>query len=114
EDFAAARRALDEIGGNLERRRFDEAPEALAALQKSLDDIEARIPEALAAQLTEGKRALAQGEFENARHAFETALKIEPDNNEATEWLGKVAAASGVVPTLAEAENAEAARDLDK
>ena len=58
-------------------------------------------------RLTEGKRALAAGEFENSRQAFDTALKIDPGNKEATEWLGKVAAASGVVPTLADAENAE-------
>ena len=114
EQFAAARRALDEIGGNLERRRFEQAPESLEALQKSLDEIEARVPEALAAQMNEGKRALQQGEFENARQAFETALRIEPANNEAIEWLGKVAAASGVMPTLADAENAEAARDFEK
>jgi hypothetical protein len=114
EEFAAARKSLDDIGGMLERRKFDNAPEQLSALQKSLDAIEARVPEALAAQMTEGRRALNQGEFENARHAFETALKIEPGNNEATEWLGKVAAASGVVPTLADAENAEAARDYPK
>jgi tetratricopeptide (TPR) repeat protein len=114
EQFAAARKAVDDIGGNLERRNFDAAPEALTALQASLDAIEARVPEALAAQMTAGQRALAEGEFENARHAFETALRIEPGNNEATEWLGKVAAASGVMPTLADAENAEAARELDK
>jgi tetratricopeptide (TPR) repeat protein len=114
EQFAAARKAVDDIGGNLERRNFDAAPEALTALQASLDAIEARVPEALAAQMTAGQRALAEGEFENARHAFETALRIEPGNNEATEWLGKVAAASGAMPTLADAENAEAARELDK
>ena len=72
------------------------------------------MPEALTAQIAEGKRALAAGEFENARQAFDTALKIDPGNQEATDWLGKVAAASGVVPTLADAENAEAAKDLPK
>jgi tetratricopeptide (TPR) repeat protein len=114
EQFASARKSLDDIGGLLERRRYENAPEPLAELQKALAEIEARVPEALAAQISEGKRALAAGEFENARHAFDTALRIEPGNNEATEWLGKVAAASGVVPTLADAENAEAARDLPK
>ena len=113
-DFAAARKSLDDIGGLLERRKYDGAPAPLAELEKSLDAIEARVPAALAAQLTEGKRALAAGEFENARQAFDTALKIEPDNKEATEWLGKVVAASGVVPTLADAENAEVAKDLPK
>jgi tetratricopeptide (TPR) repeat protein len=113
-DFAAARKSLDDIGGMLERRKYENAPTPLADLEKSLAAIEAKLPEALTAQLTEGKRALSAGEFENARQAFDTALKIDPQNQEATEWLGKVAAASGVVPTLADAENAEAAGDLPK
>jgi eukaryotic-like serine/threonine-protein kinase len=113
-EFAAARKSLDDIGGMLERRKYETAPAPLAELEKSLAAIEAKLPEALTAQLTEGKRALTAGEFENARQAFDTALKIDPQNQEATEWLGKVAAASGVVPTLADAENAEAARDLPK
>ena len=113
-DFATARKSLDDIGGMLERRRYEGAPAPLAELEKSLTAIEARVPEALTAQIAEGKRALAAGEFENARQAFDTALKIDPANNEVTEWLGKVAAASGVVPTLADAENAEVAKDLPK
>jgi tetratricopeptide (TPR) repeat protein len=112
--FAAARKTLDEVGGMLERRKYDNAPEPIAELQKSLADIEAQIPVALAAQMDEGKRALAAGELSNAQHAFETALTIEPGNNEATEWLGKVAAASNVLPTVVEAENAEEAKDLPK
>ena len=113
-DFAAARKSLDDIGGMLERHKFESAPAPLAELEKSLAAIEAKVPEALTAQLAEGKRALSAGEFENSRQAFDTALKIDPQNQEATEWLGKVAAASGVVPTLADAENAEVARDLPK
>ncbi len=114
QQFAAARKSLDEIGGALERRSYEKAPDQLAALQAALDEIENKVPQALAAQIADGKRALAAGELENARHSFETALKIEPGNSEATEWLGKVAAASGVVPTLADAENAEAAKDYPK
>jgi tetratricopeptide (TPR) repeat protein len=113
-EFAAARKSLDDIGGMLERRRYEGAPEPLAELEKALDAIDARVPEVLTAQIAEGKRALGAGEFENARQAFDTALKIDPANNEASEWLGKVAAASGVVPTLADAENAEAAGELSK
>jgi tetratricopeptide (TPR) repeat protein len=114
EDFATVRRNLDEIGGMLERRNIEAAQAPTVALEKSLAEIEARVPVALAAQLAEGKRALSTGEFENARQAYENALKIEPGNNEATEGLGKVSAASGVVPTLADAENAERAGDLQK
>ena len=113
-DFAAARKSLDDIGGMLERRKFEGAPEPLAELEKALDAIDAKVPEALTAQIAEGKRALEAGEFENARQAFDTALKIEPGNNEVSEWMGKLAAASGVVPTLADAENAEAAKDLPR
>ena len=114
EDFAAARKSLDDIGGLLERRKYEDALAPVAALEKSLTEIESRMPAALAAQLSEGKRALTAGEFENSRQAYENALKIEPGNNEATEGLGKVSAASGVVPTLADAENAENAGDLAK
>jgi tetratricopeptide (TPR) repeat protein len=113
-DFAAARKSLDDIGGMLERRKINEAQVPLTALDKTLTEIEARVPAALAAQISEGKRALSAGEFENARQAYETALKIEPGNNEASDGLTKVAAASGVVPTLADAENAESAGDLPK
>jgi len=113
-DFADARKSLDEIGGLLERRKFEAAQAPLTALDKKLTEIEARVPAAVAAQISEGKRALTAGEFENSRQAFETALKIEPGNNEATDGLAKVAAASGVLPTLADAENAEKADDLAK
>ncbi len=113
-DFAAARKSLDEIGGMLERRKYETALAPAAALDKALTEIEARVPAALAAQISEGKRALSAGEFENSRQAFQTALMIEPGNNEATDGLAKVAAASGVVPTLADAENAENAKDWPK
>ena len=113
-DFAAVRKSLDDIGGLLERRKFADAEAPLATLEKTLTEIEARVPAALAAQLSEGKRALIAGEFENARQAYETALKIESANQEATDGLAKVAAASGVLPTLVDAENAENAKQLTK
>jgi len=113
-EFAAARKSLDDIGGQLDRQKYDAVQAPLTALEKSLADIEAKIPAAIAQQNAEGKRALSAGEFENARQAYDTTLKIEPGNNEATEGLGKVAAASGALPTLADAENAENAGDLPK
>jgi tetratricopeptide (TPR) repeat protein len=114
EEFAVVRKTLDEVGGDLERRKYEEVVAPLEVLEKKLTELEARKPTALAKQLTDGKRALAAGEFENSRQAFDTALKIEPGNAEATEGLGKVAAASGVLPTLSDAENAEVAKDLAK
>jgi tetratricopeptide (TPR) repeat protein len=113
-EFAAIRKSVDEIGGMLERRKYETVPAAIAALQKSVSDIEARVPAALAAQITEGKRALGAGEFENARQAYDNALKIDPGNKEATEGLARVATVSGALPTLADAENAEYSKDLPK
>ena len=113
-DFAAARKSLDDIGGLLERRKYADAEVPLTTLEKTLTEIESRVPAALAAQLSEGGRALTAGEFENARQAYETALKIESANQEATDGLAKVAAASGGLPTLVDAENAENAKDLAK
>lgn len=114
EDFAAARKSIDEIGGLLERRAYEAIPAAMTTVQKQLTDIETRIPAALAAQISEGNRALTAGEFENARQAYDNALKIDPGNTDATEALSRVAAASGVVPTLADAENAEHSQNLPK
>jgi eukaryotic-like serine/threonine-protein kinase len=113
-DFAAVRKSLDDIGGMLERRKYADAEVPLTTLEKTLTEIESRIPAALAAQLSEGKRALTAGEYENARQAYETALKIETVNQEATDGLARVAAASGVLPTLVDAENAENRKDLPK
>jgi serine/threonine protein kinase/tetratricopeptide (TPR) repeat protein len=113
-EFADARKSLDDIGGNLERRRYDAVAAPLDSLDKTLTDIEGKAPAALATELAEGKRALGAGEFENARQAYDIALKIEPGNNEATVGLGKVASASGVLPTLSDAENAEVNKDLPK
>jgi tetratricopeptide (TPR) repeat protein len=113
-DFAALRKSLDDVGGMLERKKYSDAEAPLGTLEKGLTEIESRVPAALAAQLSEGKRALTAGEFENARQAYETALKIETVNQEATDGLAKVAAASGVLPTLVDAENAESARNLPK
>ena len=65
------------------------APRRSTRSRRHSTEIEARVPAALAAQISEGNRALAAGEFENARQAFDTALKIDPGNNEATEGSAK-------------------------
>ncbi len=113
-EFAAARKTIDDARGLLERRQYDAVAASLAALDKSLTEIEARVPAALSAQISEGSRALSADEFENARQAYETALRIDPGNADAKAGLEKVAVASGVVPTLADAENAEVAKDYAK
>jgi tetratricopeptide (TPR) repeat protein len=113
-EFAAARKTIDDARGLLERRDYDAVAASLTALDKSLTEMEARVPAALSAQISEGNRALSADEFENARQAYDTALRIDPGNADAKAGLERVASASGVVPTLADAENAEVARDYAK
>ncbi len=113
-EFAAARKTIDDARALLDRRDYDAVATSLAKLDKTLTEIESRVPAALNAQLSEGNRALSADEFENARQAFETALRIDPGNADAKQGLERVASASGVVPTLADAENAELAKDYSK
>ncbi len=113
-EFAAARKTIDDARALLDRRDYDAVAASLAKLEKSLTEIESRVPAALNAQLSEGNRALSADEFENARQAYETALRIDPGNADAKQGLERVASASGVVPTLADAENAELAKDYSK
>lgn len=113
-EFAAARKTIDDARGLLDRHQYDAVADSLAALDQTLTKIEARVPAALSAQIAEGNRALSADEFENARQAYDTALRIDPGNADAKAGLEKVASASGVVPTLADAENAEAGRDYAK
>ena len=78
-DFAAARKSLDEIGGMLERRKYESAPAPLDGTRKVTGGHRGQAAgSADRADSTEGKRALNAGEFENARQAFDTALKIDP------------------------------------
>jgi eukaryotic-like serine/threonine-protein kinase len=74
-EFAAARKTIDDARGLLDRRQYDAVAASLSALDKTLTDIEARVPAALAAQISEGNRALSADEFENSRQAFDTARR---------------------------------------
>jgi tetratricopeptide (TPR) repeat protein len=110
-DFASAKsRAAESIGAhdagslNLAEKRLDEALNLLA-------NVEAHTSQALAAQLTAGDQALAAGQGEVARQAYESAKQIDPGNKRATDGLQRVRNLGGVLPLLADGENAEAARD---
>lgn len=110
-DFANAKaRAAESVGafdaGNAqlaERRVRD----ALALLDK----VERKAPQALAAQLSAGDQALAAGQPEVARQAFELARRIDPRSERASAAMRRVSSLGGVLPLLADGQNAEAAKD---
>ncbi len=110
-DFAAAKsRAAESIEAHdagsvsLAEKRLDEA-------LRLLGNVESNASQNLTAQLTTGDRALAAGQAEVARQAHESARRIDPTNRRATEGLQRVRNLGGVLPLLADGENAEAAKD---
>ncbi len=84
----------------------------LNAASQLLDKVERRIPQALAAQLDAGEKALAAGQGDVAAQSFDLARRIDPGNVRAVNGLRRVRSLSGVLPLLADAENAERARNF--
>jgi len=110
-DFATAKsRAAESVGAHdagslsIAERRLDEA-------LRLLGNVESRASSTLSAQLAAGDRALASGQGEVARQAYESAKQIDPTNKRAQDGLQRVRNLGGVLPLLADGENAEAARD---
>jgi len=110
-DFASAKtRAAEAVGAHdagspsIGAKRLNEA-------LKLLDRVEARAGQNLASQLAAGDKALAAGQPEVARQAYEFASRIDPNNRRATEGLQRTKNLGGVLPLLADGENAEAAKD---
>ena len=110
-DFAAAKtRAAESVGANdagspqIAAQRLTEATRLLAL-------VESRASQSLSTQLTAGENAVSAGQGEVAKQAFESALRIEPNNRRALDGLQRVRNLSGLLPLLADGENAEAAKD---
>jgi len=110
-DFATAKsRGWESIGAHdagslsLAEKRLDEA-------LRLLGNVESQASQALATQLASGDRALAAGQPEVARQAYDSAKQIDPTNKRAQDGLQRVRNLGGVLPLLADGENAEASRD---
>jgi eukaryotic-like serine/threonine-protein kinase len=84
----------------------------LSAASQLLDKVERRIPQALAAQLDAGQKALAAGQGELATQAFDLARRIDPTDIRVAGGMRRVRSLSGVLPLLADGENAERARNF--
>lgn len=108
DDFAAAKQAAEHAGVLADDGEIDAAVTEFTALGKRLADIEARAPDALAAELGRGDAALEAGEPARARNAFELAQRIDPQNARAAAGLARAQALEIAMPLLAQAANAAA------
>jgi serine/threonine protein kinase/tetratricopeptide (TPR) repeat protein len=110
-EFAEAKTRAAESVGAFDAGNPQLAEERLKEASRLLGVVEGKADEALATQIANGEKALAAGQEEVARQAFEFALRIDPENQKASQLLRRVGSLGGVLPLLAEGENAEAARD---
>jgi tetratricopeptide (TPR) repeat protein len=110
-DFAAARtRAAEAVGAN-DAGRPDLADKRLDDALRLLGAVESRANQTLASQLSAGDEALAAGQAEVAKQAYDSARQIDPNNKRAQDGLLRVRSLGGVLPLLADGENAESAKD---
>jgi len=113
-EFAMAKtRAAESIGardaGNLKL-----AQERLADASRLLDEVESRASQALNAQLAAGQKALAAGQQELAKEAFDLAKRIDPNDRRIADGQRHTTNLSDVLPLLADAQNAESARNFSR
>jgi hypothetical protein len=105
-DFAAAKAQSTPSAQSLDGEDLPRIIERVDAATALLDKVAARAPEALATQLRVGGEALAAGQPEAARQAFELAKLIAPEDARAAEGLRRAEVLGEVLPRLAEAEAA--------
>jgi tetratricopeptide (TPR) repeat protein len=90
------------------------AQERLADASRLLDEVESRASQAFAAQMAAGQKALAAGQQETANQAFDLARRIDPNDRRIAEGERHTRNLTDVLPLLADAQNAEGARDFSR
>ena len=111
-EFADAKMLSAESVGASDAGDIPLAQARLDASSELLDKVERRSGQALAAQLDTAEKALAAGQGEVASQAFALARRIDPNDGRVTNGLRRVRTLNGVLPLLADAENAERARNF--
>ena len=111
-DYADAKMLSAESVGARDAGDLSLAQVRLNAASQLLDKVERRASQALSAQLDAGEKALAAGQGEVAAQAFDLARRIDPSDPRVANGQRRVRSLSGVLPLLADAENAERARNF--
>ena len=113
-EFGMAKmRAAESVGAH-DAGNEKMAQERLADASRLLDEVESRAPQALAAQIAAGQKALAAGQQQVANQAFDLARRIDPNDRRIAEGERHTRSLDGVLPLLADAQNAESARDFSR
>jgi len=113
-DFAAAKTRAAESAGASDAGSLALAQQRLAEASRLLDAVERAAPAALAAQLAAGDRALAAGQQELAAQAFDLAARIDSQDQRAAIGQSRARRLSGVLPLLADAQNAQQERQYSR
>jgi serine/threonine protein kinase len=110
-EFAMAKmRAAESVGAH-DAGNVKMAQERLADASRLLDEVESRASQALAAQIAAGQKALAAGQQEIANQAFDLARRIDPNDRRIADGQRRTRNLTGVLPLLADGQNAENARN---
>jgi hypothetical protein len=110
-EFGLAKmRAAESVGAH-DAGSTQMAVERLADASKLLDQVESKAAPALAAQIAAGQKALAAGQEELANQAFDLAKRIDPKDKRIAEGQRHTHNLNGVLPLLADGQNAESARN---
>jgi hypothetical protein len=110
-EFAMAKtRAAESVGAH-DAGNPRLARERLSVASKLLDTVESRAAQALSQQVAAGANALSTGQQEVAGQAFDLARRINPADRRASDGQRRAQNLNAVLPLLADAQNAEVARD---
>ncbi|HWK49842.1 MAG TPA: hypothetical protein VNR40_08130, partial [Steroidobacter sp.] len=107
EEFNRANSLLAAADQDAAAREYTDAEQKLNEITPLLDVVEKRAPQVLAERLKAGAEALQGGRSEDAKAAFELALKIEPNNQVATRGLKRAGTLDQVLALLSTAEGQE-------
>lgn len=113
-DYAAAKARSAEAVGAFDAGNPRLATERIVEANRLLGIVESRTSQALESQLIKADRALEAGNDEAARVGYEFATKIDPNSKKAADGLRRARNLDRVLPLLADAANAEAAKDYAK
>jgi len=113
-EFGLAKtRAAESVGAH-DAGNTQMAELRLADASKLLDQVESKAPQALAAQLAVGQKALAAGQQELANQAFDLARRIDPNDKRIAEGQRHTHNLTGVLPLLADGQNAESDQNFSR
>ena len=107
EEFNRANELLAAADQDATAREYTAAEQKLNEITPLLDTVEKRAPQVLADRLKAGAEALKDGRSEDAKAAFELALKIEPNNQIASRGLKRAGTLDQVLALLTTAEGQE-------